>query len=217
VPFDFLRRKKPEEAPKAAATEPAGPARPSATIRFDGLTEEWRLVGQMHIEGRLSDVLNKRAAVPISDVSWAPIDGSGKFASVPGLKSVDPYDLILVFAGSSSSPPMSEAEKAGFMVHKVPYDVGLEAPPFRVVGTVYMLPGAEPRRLLERGTEMFVPAVGAVAWLGDKRLNEEDVDAILVNRFYLRAVELVDKRTGERVQPLPGAPLGGTSWQDKSR
>ena len=38
-------------------------------------------------------------------------------------------------------------------------------------------------------------------------------EAILVNRFYLRGVEQIDKRTGERVQDLPGAPLGGVSWQ----
>lgn len=214
MPFDFLRRRKPAE--ESAAADP-GPARPSTVIRFDGLTEEWRLLGQMHIQGRLSDVLNKREAVPISDVSWAPIDGSGGLTAVPGLKSVDPYDLILVLAGSGSSPPMAEAEKAAYMVHKVPYDLALEAPPYRVIGTVYLLPGAEPKRLLERGTEMFVPVVDAVAWLGDRRLSAPEVDAILVNRFYLRGVDPVDKRTGERPQPLPGAPLGGTSWQDKSR
>ena len=40
---------------------------------------------------------------------------------------------------------------------------------------------------------------------------------ILVNRFYLRGVEQIDKRTGRAPQKLPGAPMGGTSWQDRSR
>jgi hypothetical protein len=40
---------------------------------------------------------------------------------------------------------------------------------------------------------------------------------ILVNRFYLRGVTQVDKRTGEAPATLPGGPLGGTSWQDRSR
>ena len=31
---------------------------------------------------------------------------------------------------------------------------------------------------------------------------------ILVNRFYLRGVEQVDKRTGEPHQKLPGRPAG---------
>jgi hypothetical protein len=213
VPFDFLRRKKPAAGPGAKG----GPAESrGATIRFDGLTEEWRLLGTMHVEGRLSDVLNRREAVPISDVSWAPIDGSGPFTAVPGLKSVDPYDLILVLAGPGSRPPLSEQEKAAYAVHKVPFDVAMEAPPFRVIGTVFMFPGTEPARLLDRGTEMFIPVVGAVAYLGDRQISAPEVDSILVNRFYLRGINDVDKRTGLRPEKLPGKPLGGTSWQDKT-
>jgi hypothetical protein len=45
----------------------------------------------------------------------------------------------------------------------------------------------------------------------------DELDAVLVNRFYLRGIEQIDKRTGIRPAKLPGAPLGGTSWQDKSR
>jgi hypothetical protein len=215
VPFDFLRRKKPAEGGgRRAASGGGGPA--GAEIEFDGLTEEWRLQGTMHVEGRLSDVLNRREAVPISDVSWAPIDGSGPFTAVPGLKSVDPYDLIIVLAGPASRPPLSEAEKAAYIVHKIPFDVAMEAPPFRIVGTVYLLPGGDPARLLDRGTEMFIPVVEAVATLGERPVGNPDVDSILVNRFYLRAIEQIDKRTGERPQQLPGRPLGGTSWQDRN-
>ena len=43
------------------------------------------------------------------------------------------------------------------------------------------------------------------------------MDAILVNRAYLRGIQQVDRRTGERPQGLPGSPLGGTSWQERSR
>jgi hypothetical protein len=32
-------------------------------VAFEGLTEEWRLVGVMHLEGRLSDVLNRREPI----------------------------------------------------------------------------------------------------------------------------------------------------------
>jgi hypothetical protein len=213
VPFDFLKRRK---APPGEEAAPGPVHGGGAEIRFEGLTEEWRLVGTMHVEGRLSDVLNRREAVPLSDVSWAPLDGSGPFTVVPGLKSVDPYDLILVLAGPGSKPPLSEAEKAAFMVHKVPFDVAMEAPPFRIIGTVFMFPGTEPERLLDRGTEMFVPVVDAVAHLGDQQVSAPEVDSILVNRFYLRGIYGVDKRTGEKPEKLPGRSLGGTSWQDKS-
>jgi hypothetical protein len=218
VPLNFLRRKKPGSVPEtlrdASSAAIGGAARTG--IAFDGVTEEWRLVGRMTIEGRLSDALNKREAIAITEVAWAPIDGSAPLVSVPGLKSVDPYDLIIVLAGDGSLPELTEAEQAAHKVHKVSYDVALEAPPFRIVGTVYMHPGSEPSRLLDRATEMFVPVVDAVAMYGEQRIGDPDVETILVNRFYLRGVEQVDKRTGLKAQKLPGAPLGGVSWQDRS-
>ena len=213
MPFDFLRRRKGEAT--TPASEPRG--RPAGRgVPFDGLTEEWRIVGRMHVEGRLSDALNKREAIAISEVRWAPIDGSEPLTDAPGLQTVDPYDLIIVLAGEDTLAPVSEKERTAHKVHKIAYDVALEVPPFRVVGTVYLYPGSEPDRLLDRATEMFVPVVDASATLGELAIVER-MEAILVNRFYLRGVEQIDRRTGERHQKLPGAPLGGVSWQDRSR
>jgi len=215
VPFDFLKRKKVGGAQKSPSTSAAG--RPGGYgIPFDGLTEEWRIVGNMQIETRLSDALNKRESVTISDVQWAPVDGSAPLAPAPGLKAVDPYDLIIVLAGEATQPPLTDAERTAHKVHKVAYDVALEVPPFRVIGTVYLHPGSEPERLLDRATEMFVPVVGAMAYLGDRAIGPE-MDAVLVNRFYLRGIGQVDRRTGEPHQKLPGAPMGGISWQDRAR
>jgi hypothetical protein len=213
VPFDFLKRRKAREAASPAAVRPRAGGR---GIAFDGLTEEWRIVGQMLVPGRLSDALNKREAITISDVQWAPIDGSAPLAPAPGLKAVDPYDLIIVLAGEATLPPLSDQERVAHKVHKINYDVALELPPFRVIGTVYLHPGTQPEQLLDRATEMFQPVVAATAYLGGQPIGPE-MDAILVNRFYLRGVEQVDRRTGERHQKLPGASLGGTSWQDRSR
>jgi hypothetical protein len=214
VPFDFLRRRKDGDAdPSRAAADVR--AASGSTIAFDGLTEEWHLRGRMLVSARLSDVLNKREAIAISDVTWAPIDGSADFAAAPGLRSIDPYDLIIVLAGEASLPPLTDSERAAHKVHKISYDVALEVPPFRVVGTVYLYPGSEPERLLDRATEMFVPVVDAIAYAGDRPVSDPDVDAILVNRFYLRGVEQVDKRTGTKPPKLPGQPLGGISWQEK--
>ena len=216
MPLNFLRRKKPEEpAPAQAAPVPRARATRSG-VAFDAVTEEWRLVGRMNVDGRLSDALNKRESLAIHDVQWAPIDGSEPLVDAPGLKSVDPYDLILVLAGEGSMPELTDTERAAHRVHKVAYDVALEAPPFRVVGTVFLHPGSEPDRLLDRATEMFVPVVEAVATYGDQRVGDPDVETVLVNRFYLRGVEQVDKRTGLKAQRLPGQPLGGITWQDRS-
>ncbi len=220
MPFDFLKRRKPAAEPQTATGSPTaavtglhtGPAR---GVAFTALTEEWRLHGRMQISGRLSDALNKREAIEISDVTWgAPTSDS--LTPAPGLKSVDPYDLILVTAGEDSLPPLTDTERAALKVHKVAYDVALEVPPFRVVGTVYLHPGSEPERLLDRSSDMFVAVAEPSARLGDAEVSDPEVEVILINRFYLRGVTQVDKRTGQPHQRLPGSPLGGTSWQDRT-
>ena len=227
MPFGFLKRKQhPEQAQggqqDAAAGSSAqgitrgGGARPGAGrvdtthlhvgsprgVPFTALTEDWRLRGRMEIAGRLSDALNKREAIAIDEVTWGPPEAT-ELEPASGLKSVDPYDLILVTAGEDSLPPLSETERTALKVHKVSYDVALEVPPFRVVGTVYMHPGSEPEGLLLRGTDMFVPVLEARATLGEALVSEPDVDVILVNRFYLRGVEQVDRSTGSVAVPLP--------------
>jgi hypothetical protein len=171
----------------------------------------------MNVDSRLSDALNRREPIEISDMRWAPLDGSGELQEAPGLRTIDPYDLIIVLAGEASLPPLSDDEKTAFKVHKIEYDVALEVPPFRVLGTIYLYPGSEPERLLDRATEMFIPVTDAQAFLGDRQVNDPAIDTILVNRFYLRGVSQIDKRTGTRVRPLPGQPLGGTTWTDRAR
>ena len=47
MPFDFLRRRKGEAEAAAAGGEATGRER---GVPFDGLTEEWRLVGTMQID-----------------------------------------------------------------------------------------------------------------------------------------------------------------------
>lgn len=216
MPFDFLRRKKAPPAEPATDTLPLpvaeGPGAP-----FEGLTEEWRLVGRMLIEGRLSDALNRREPIALADVHWAPMEDDAALEAAPGLKSVDPYDLIVVIAGQDSLPALTDAERSAHKIHKVTYEVRLEVPPYRVVGTVQLYPGYEPVRLLDRSNDMFVAVVNATATLGDRLVSQAGTDVILVNRAYLRGVEQVDARTGERYEKLPGGSLGGAQWTDKTR
>jgi hypothetical protein len=122
----------------------------------------------------------------------------------PGLRAIDPYDLILVLAGETSLPPMTDEERTAHRIHKVRYDLALEAPPYKVVGTVYLYPGTEPARLLDRSGDMFIPVVDARALIGDGLIEGGAASVVLLNRFYLRGVEQVDSRTGERSEPLPG-------------
>ena len=208
MPFGFHRRgSRTRETPSAGTTDlhalstggvRAGDAR--AGVRFDGLTEDWRLVGVMKLDGRLIDILNRREAIPIAAMTWAPLDAVGDLVPAPGLQKVDPYDLIVVLAGEGTLPPLNNAEKAALRVHKVAYDVILEVPPYRVVGTVYLHAGSEPDRLMDRGTDLFFPVTNAVALIGDVGLGDPDVDVVLVNRSYLRGVQQVDRLTVEAAQ-----------------
>jgi hypothetical protein len=206
VPFGIFKRGAKQPSPVSAVPARERPAAPARGIPFDGLTEEWRLVGRMEIDARLSDVLNRREAIPIADVRWAPVDGSEGFTAAPGLEKIDPFDLIAVFAGVGSLPSLTESERSAHKLHKVPYDVTLEVPPFRVVGTVYLFPGSEPERLMDRSTELFVPVTDAVALLGERPLNGPDIDVVLVNRSYLRGVQQVERRTVEATRALIGGP-----------
>ena len=58
MPFGFFRKSPPGSESKPPAAPPQGYGVP-----FEGLTEEWRLAGVMHITGRLSDALNRREAI----------------------------------------------------------------------------------------------------------------------------------------------------------
>lgn len=216
MPFDFFRRRK--DAPGETATSSGAPAKSTEEgIAFEGLTEDWRLRGRMLVTGRLSDALNKREPIALAGVEWAPMDGSEPMAPAPGLKSVDPYDLVLVIAGEDSLPAMTEAERSAHKIHKITYEVGLEIPPYRVTGTLLLYPGYEPQQLLQRQNEMFVPIVGATASMAGQAISPPETDVILVNRAYLRGVEQIDARTGERYEKLPGGSLGGAQWTDKAR
>jgi len=202
MPFGFHR-------PGSPATQKASPARPGdpqvrsagggragasrTGVPFDGLTEEWRLVGVMELEGRLLDILNRRESIPIGGVAWATLDAVADLQPAPGLQKVDPYDLIAVLAGDRTLPPLNDAEKAALRVHKVAYDVALELPPYRVIGTVFLHPGSEPERLMDRGSDLFFPVTNAVTLVGDIPLGDPEIDVVLVNRSYLRGVEQVDR------------------------
>jgi len=211
MPFGFHRRGGAAKA-KAAPVRPAGAgegARARTGVPFEGLTEDWRLVGLMELDGRLLDILNRREAIPIGNMAWSTLDAVADLQPAPGLQKVDPYDLIVVLAGELTLPPQNDAEKAAFRRNKVAYDVVLELPPYRVIGTVFLHPGSEPDRLMDRGPDLFFPVTNAVALSGDVRLGDPAVDVALVNRSYLRGVEQVDRsQVAAARERLPVGPVG---------
>jgi hypothetical protein len=218
MPFRFGRKKeaKPAAAAPSPATASASDAGGERPVQFHGFTEEWRLEGVMRMSGRLLDMLNRRDAVPVADVRWAPADGSAPMEPAPGIQSIDPYDLVVAIADPDSLAVQTDEERAANRVHKVTFDVAIEAPPYRVVGTIQLHPGSEPESLLERGTHMFAAVTDPVLELGGVNLDLGGADTILVNRFYLRGIKQVDRLTGQPHQRLPGQGLGGTNWTERS-
>ena len=128
-----------------------------------------------------------------------------------------PEDWQAVLATNLTAARLTDDERAAHRIHKVPFDIALEAPPYRIIGTILLHPGSEPDSLLERGTQMFAAVRDPVVLFGGVAVDLHGAETVLVNRFYLRGVEQVDRRTGEKHLKLPGAPLGGVSWQDRSR
>ena len=218
MPFGFGRKKEatPAVAEPGTGTLAASDARGTRPIQFHGFTDEWRLEGQMSFPGRLLDILNRREAVPVSDVRWAPADGSAPLVAAPGIQSIDPYDLIVAVADADSLSTLTDEERSAHRVHKVAFDVAIEAPPYRVIGTIQLHPGSEPESLLERGTQMFAAVTGPILELGGVALDLRGAETILVNRFYLRGIKQVDRQTGQPHPRLPGQGLGGTNWTERS-
>ncbi|MEO8208230.1 MAG: hypothetical protein ABI598_04275 [Chloroflexota bacterium] len=203
MPFGFGRKK--DHAAEAIETvAPAASRTGPRTVGFIGYTEDWRLEGAMVLNGRLLDMLNKRDPIELEDVRWAPLDASGPLESAPGIESLDPYDLIVVVAGGDTLPQGSDDERAAHRVHKVSFDVALEAPPFRIVGTIHLHPGSNPESLLERASQMFAAVTDPTIGLGDQTVDLGQAKVVLVNRFYLRDVTQVDRATGQRHEFLPG-------------
>ena len=201
MPFGIGRK---QDGPSVVAVAPPEVA-PTTTraIAFQGFTEEWRLNGQVVLTGRLIEVLNQREPIPVMDVRWAPIDGPAALEPAPGITELDPYDLIVVIVGSGTLAAKTDDERAAHRIHKVSFDVALAVPPFRVIGSVQVHPGAVPESIMDRGGRLFAALTGAAIHYGDVAIDLGGADTILVNRAYIREVVQVDLSTGLPYANLP--------------
>ncbi len=206
MPFGFGRKQ--DAASVAPGARPEVAPTTTRSIAFQGFTEEWRLEGHVLLTGRLLEVLNQREPIPVTHVQWAPIDGQVALEPAPGINEVDPYDLIVVIAGSGTLAAKTDDERAAHRIHKVSFDVAVMVPPFRVIGSVKVHPGAVPESIMDRGGQLFAALTGAAVHHGDAVIDLGGADTVLVNRAYVREVVQVDLSTGLPYANLPG--LGQT-------
>ena len=91
VPFDFLSaRRSSRPRPRRAGPGHRGRPRVRRASAFDGLTEEWRLMGACTSTAASRTRSTGASPSPIADVSWAPVDGSGRSRRRPGLQGDRP-------------------------------------------------------------------------------------------------------------------------------
>lgn len=209
MPLLDIFRRKPAPAATPGTAAGSGTAAAEAGTPLDAVTEDWRIRGRVRVQGRLLDALNRREPIEIVSVDWAPVDGSKGFEPAPGLRTIDPYDLLLVFARPETMPARTPDESAAYRRSKETFDILVDVPPFQVVGTVHLFPGLLPDTLLDHGTDMFTAFTGAVASTAVAgRIGPGEPSTIIVNRSYITHVEQVDEVTMRAVQASrpPGAP-----------
>ena len=157
------------------------------TIVFDGLTATQRIVGKIVFGGRLSDALNAREPLPITNV-WMATPGESSFVPVPICGSVDPYEFQLVVLGPDSLPGFSPEQRNARRIHKISYLVEMDLDPYQVAGTIWLNAGVSIESLSGRSTKLYLPVTEALVMLGNQVVDLRGSDAVLVNLFNLRKI-----------------------------
>ncbi len=213
MPFDFLKRKKPPEA--AAATPPAASADAGDPVRGSdrGLAPGRPDARQRPHVGRPQQARADRDRrrhlgagrrfVAARAGAGSEVDRSLRPRHRPGRRRL--------------TARHDDDERTAHRVHKVSYEVALEVPPYRVVGTVYLYPGSEPDSLLKRSSEMFVPIVDASATMGDQLVGGDGVGhpgqpPVPARR---RAGRRPDGRAASAAAGL--ARWAASNWSDRAR
>jgi hypothetical protein len=160
---------------------------------FIALTEDGRIDAVMVQNVKLADALEKRSAINVNTAQQGPNDGSS-LAPANGVRSVDPYDVTIAMPAGDGEPAVSDADKEAWGRWRVSYEVTIEAPPFKITGTLLLLPSQDPTSLTERGTELFLPVFAPTVQANGVTLKDTPRDAVLVNRSHIKKVNAMMRR-----------------------
>jgi hypothetical protein len=162
---------------------------------FVALTEDGRIDAVLSQGGvKLANVLEKRAAIGVSNAQTGPNDLSAPLQAANNIRSVDPYDITIAMPAEDGEPVVSDADRDAWSKFRVAYEVILEASPFRISGVLLLFPSQDPMSLTERGTELFIPVFSPTVEVGSTTLRDTPRDAVLVNRSHLRRVKAAMRR-----------------------
>jgi hypothetical protein len=138
---------------------------------------------------KLADALEKRGSINVNNARVGPSDGSVPLMPAAGLKTVDPSDVTIAMPAEDGDPAVSDADRDAWNKFRVTYEATIEAPPYKVRGTLILLPSQDPLTLAGRGAELFLPVLNPVVEYMGAVVADVPRDSILVNRSYIRRVK----------------------------
>jgi hypothetical protein len=157
---------------------------------FVALTEDGRIDAMLAQGGaKLAAVLEKRGAIAVNNAQRGAGDGAATLTPDPTLKTVDPNDVTIAMPAEDGEPAVSDADRDAWRKWRVTYTVTIEAPPYKVTGTLLLLPSQDPFSLTERGTELFLAVFNPTVEFLGMTLRDIPRDSILVNRSHIRRVK----------------------------
>ncbi len=138
---------------------------------------------------KLADALERRRSINVNYARVGPSDGSVPLMPAAGLKAVDPGDVTIAMPAEDGDPAVSDADRDAWNKFRVTYDATIEAPPYKVSGTLVLLPSQDPASLAERGAESFLPVLNPTVEYMGAIIGDIPRDSILVNRSHIRRVK----------------------------
>jgi hypothetical protein len=147
------------------------------------------IVGTVRGQGRLSDILNLRAEVRLEDATMRSLGGAAGRALTVHSVVVDAFEIEIAMANRLPDESWTRARR----VHKIRYPVRVDAAPYTIEGSIHVFPGMDPRSLAKGNSGcLFIPVTRPVVRRGGRLVSDPTVDAVLVNRHLVRAIEQAD-------------------------
>ena len=156
---------------------------------FVALTEDGRIDALLLQGGKLAAALEKRGSINVGSAQLGPSDGSAPLTPALAVRTVDPYDVTIAMPAADGEPAVSDADSEAWRKWRVAYDATIEAPPYKVTGTLLLLPSQDPFALTERGSELFLAVFKPTVEHLGTTLQDVPRDSILVNRTHIRRIK----------------------------
>jgi hypothetical protein len=151
-------------------------------------TGDETIVGTVRGRGRLSDILNLRGDLHLEHVSIRREGDEPGEARCLVDHHIDSFEVELAMTARLPDEAWTRARR----VHKLRYPVSIDAGRYAVEGNVHLFPGADPTALARWSGSLFIPVTGVRVLRGGRVISDPTVDAVMLNRHLVRAVEPAD-------------------------